>query len=259
MDFAEEKTGAISILSSACARNLGLDMRITGDKSTAAYRSRFLAIDPAGNEPILVIEAPTLKGSVVLIRPGQEIKVSFSDEGKKRTFKSTVLGRGKFNLNNEVTVPSLELPIPTLASSEETRSYYRLRMRDVRPVELTLGILAKEKGENRRVRSREKGILTDLGGGGLGFRIPEGRSLLLVVGARVFLSFRLPSDNEHIRILGRICFSVRRPELREVFFGVQFIEVDSDIEYKRSVDKILHFVAAQQRQGLGKRILINNE
>jgi len=194
---------------------------------------------------------------VVLVRPGQEIKISFSDEGKKQTFKSIILGRGKFNLNDEITVPSLELPIPELASSKEKRSFYRFRIGDSQPVEINLGIFAKEKGKNRRIRSREKGLLTDLGGGGLGFRISEGRSLLLVVGARVFLSFRLPLDDEHIRVLGRICFSVRRPELREVFLGVQFIEVDSDIEYKRSVDKILHFVTKQQRQSPGNRISVN--
>lgn len=108
------------------------------------------------------------------------------------------------------------------------------------------------------MRSREKGLLTDLGGGGLGFRIPEGRSLLIGVGTRLSLSFRLPADDEQIKVLGRICFSLRRPELREAFFGVQFTELDSDVEYKRNVDRILRFVAERQRQSLSNRIRIND-
>jgi hypothetical protein len=41
--------------------------------------------------------------------------------------------------------------------------------------------------------------------------------------------------------------------LQQIFSGVQFVEVDSDVNFKRSVDRILHFVAEQQRISLGNR------
>lgn len=253
-----KKAEAVEVLSSACALNLPLDMRIIGDRSKTDYRSRFLSFGEDPKKPVLLIEAPTSKGSVVPVRPDRSVKVMFSHNGRSRSFDSHILGRGKFKLSDTVTVPSLELLVPEEISSGEKRSFYRIFVADTPPIELNLGVLAEEEGGPRRIRSREKGLLTDLGGGGLGFRMPEGKSLLLSVGTRLSLSFRLPADDAEIKLLGRICFSLRRPELREVFFGVQFTELDFDVEYKRSVDRILRFVAERQRQDLSNRIRIND-
>lgn len=253
-----KKSEAATVLSSACALNLPLDLRIIGDRSKTEYRSRFLNFDESSKKPVLLIEAPTSKGNVVPVRPDRRAKVLFSFDGRSRSFESHILGRGKFRLSPTVTVPSLELLVPEEISSGEKRSFYRIFVADTSPIKLDLGVLSKEEGGSRRIRSREKGLLTDLGGGGLGFRIAEGRSLLLGVGARLSLSFRLPGEDERIKVLGRICFSLRRPEVREVFFGVQFTELESDVEYKRSVDRILRFVAEWQRQNLSNRIRIND-
>ncbi len=251
-------TEVVEVLSGACALNLPLDLRIIGDRSKAEYRSRFLSFGENPKKPVLLVEAPTSKGSVVPLRPDRRVKVVFSYNGRNRSFESHILGRSKFRLSPTVTVPSLELLVPEEISSGEKRSFYRIFVADTPPIELNLGVLTEKKEGPRRIRSREKGFLTDLGGGGLGFRIPEGRSLLLGVGTRLSLSFRLPAEEEQIKVLGRICFSLRRPELREVFFGVQFTELDSDVEYKRSVDRILRFVAERQRQSLSNRIRIND-
>jgi len=236
----------------ACAQNLPLDLRVEGDKPAELYKSRFLRLDDSKGNPILLIEAPTLKGNIVPIRPGQNVRISFSHNGYEYAFASQVLGRTKFELNPQLTVTSLELLIPEQVSSGGKRGFYRIPL-GTAPSEVALSILAKGKSGKDRVRSREKGTLTDIGGGGLGFRMPEGKSLLLSPGTRLLLQFPLPGDNDQIKLPGRICFSLRRPELREAFFGVQFTDVDTKIEYKQDVDKILHFVAEQQRQLMRER------
>jgi c-di-GMP-binding flagellar brake protein YcgR len=132
------------------------------------------------------------------------------------------------------------------------RGFYRLLADEVETIEVRLGILADKEEGAGRVRWREKGALTDIGGGGLGFRIAEGKTLLLGPDTRLMLRFTLRPDEE-IRLLGKVCFSLRQSERREAFFGVQFIDLDSDLEYKRGVDRILHYVAEKQRLSLGER------
>jgi len=189
----------------------------------------------------------------VPVRPGQEIKVSFSYDGRGMSFTTHIRGRGKFSLSSAVSVPSLNILVPENVSIRERRGFYRLLVTDLPPIEITMGVFSGE-GTRRRIRSREKGVMTDLGGGGLGFRISEGKSLLLALGTRLSLSFQLPDDEQEIKIIGRTCFSLRRSELREIFFGVQFVETESNIEYKQSIDKILRFVAERQRRMLKERI-----
>lgn len=254
MKSQEKKSESVSVLSSACAQNLPLDLRILQDRSKEEYRSRFLSINESRRRPALVIEAPTSKGGVVPIRSGSAVRVFFSEGERSLTFHSQVVGRGKFRLNPRVTVPSLELLVPEAVSSADKRNFYRIPVGDI---ELSLGIFAQTRGRRDRIRAREKALLTDLGGGGLGFRIQEGKSLLLDTGSRLLLSFRLPNDDEPVRLLGRICFNIRRPELREAFFGVQFVDIDSDLEYKTGVDRILRFVAKHQRKNLGGRIILS--
>lgn len=251
-----EKSSCLAVLRVACSKNLPLDVRVLGEQSAETYRSRFLGISDR-DTPVskgLIIEAPTVKGNVVLMRPGQEIKVIFVYEGTFHSFNTRILDRERHQLNPQVTVSSLKLELPESLSTGKIRSFYRLPIPDSNRIELSLGIYAKQGARVRRIRAREKAFLTDLGGGGLGFRIPEGRSLLLSVDAHVFLSFRLPEDEEPIRLIGRVCFSLRKREMREMFFGVQFVETESDVQYKKNINRILRFVAEQQRLILSNRI-----
>ena len=249
----EKNAEVVSILSRACAQNLPLKLRIIGKKPGSDYRSRFLDLEATREGLILVIEAPTSGGTIVPARPGEDTRVTFSFSGRDLSFVSKVVRRGKFSLSPTVEVPSLDLLVPERVSFSERRSFYRIVVTESPPIELKIGVLAEE-GKPRRVRSRVKGILTDIAGGGLGFCMSEGKSLLLAIGTRLLISFRLPDDEQETKVVGRICFSLRRSELRQAFFGVQFMEIDSDIEYKKGVDKILRFVAEQQRRMLSERI-----
>jgi c-di-GMP-binding flagellar brake protein YcgR len=247
----------LSTLKDACQKNLPLDVRLVGNQTTEIYRSRFLNPPENAESDTLLIEAPTSRGSVVLLRPGQEIKLIFAYQGIIHSFTTEIVSRGRYQLSEEVTVRFLKLQAPETLATGKIRSFYRLAIPGSTPLELSLGVFAKQKGKPQRIRAREKAIITDIGGGGLGFRIPEGRSLLLGVDTRLSLNFHFPDDEEPMRLLGRICFYLRRKDLREVFFGVQFIEVDSGIDYKRSVDRILRYVAEKQRMLLKNRINVN--
>jgi len=239
-------------LSSACAKNLSLDLRILDDTPPTTYRSRFLGLTERPREITLLIEAPTDRGSTIPVRPGQAVRITFTLADRDRYFETVVLDRGRHQLNPDVSIPALELQVPEKVVVEGKRSFYRVTFDYTHKLVAKLAILADDESGGTRVRGREKVVLTDLGGGGLGFRISEGKSLLLNPGTRVLLTFSLGSEEE-IKLRGRICFSLRQPELREAFFGVQFIDIESDIAYKRSVDSILHFVAEEQRRNLGER------
>ena len=248
----KKKTAPNTVLATACARTVSIDLCIVGEKPVPVYRSRFLRLEERSKEDALLIEAPSLKGSVIPIRKGQRVKVTFKLNGQDNYFETTVLDRGRYQLNPDLSVASLELQAPEEVLSGGRRGFYRMFVDETEIIELSVGILADGKKGAGRVRWREKGILTDIGGGGLGFRIAEGKSLLIGPGTRLMLRFKLRPDGR-IRLLGKVCFSLRQPELREAFFGVQFVDLDSDLEYKRSVDKILYYVAEKQRLNLEER------
>jgi c-di-GMP-binding flagellar brake protein YcgR len=239
-------------LVAACDKNLPISMRIEGEKSTVVYRSRFLGIEERSEKIVLLIEAPAPKGSVVPIRPGRQAKITFALNDQENYFEAIVLARDRHQLNRETSIASLELEMPEEVFSGGKRGFYRLAIDGAEAIEVRLGILANDEGGSNRVRWREKAVMTDIGGGGLGFRISEGKSLLLSPGTRLLLRFKLRPEDEEIKLMGRICFSLRQPELREAFFGVQFIDLDSNIEYKQHVDRVLHYVADEQRRSLGE-------
>ncbi|NQU08945.1 MAG: flagellar brake protein [Candidatus Abyssubacteria bacterium] len=240
------------ILLSACAKNLPIDLSIIGEKPGAVYRSRFLRMEETSEEVLLTIEAPALKGGIVPVRPGQNLKISFVLNGQDWIFETTIVARGKFHLNPQTTVSSLQLLAPEEVLSGGKRGFYRVTLDDAAPKTVRLAILAEEIEGKKRIRWRERGVMTDIGGGGLGFCISEGKSLLISPGAHLLLRFRLRPEGKELRLLGRVCFSLRQPELREAFFGVQFIDVDSEMEYKQAVDEILRFVAEEQRRNISE-------
>ena len=248
-----KKIGPNPGLAAACAKNLPLNLWVIGEHSPALYKSRFLGQDERSGETVVFIEAPADKGNIVPIRPGRQVKAIFTLNGQDYYFETSVLDRGKFQLNPQTSVPSLELQAPEEVLAEAKRGFYRVAIDAAEPIELRLGILAEDQDGGGRIRWRERGTLTDVGGGGLGFRISEGKSLLISPATRLLLRFKLDPEDEEIKLMGRVCFSLRQPELREAFFGVQFIDVESDVEYKRNIDRILHFVAETQRLSLGER------
>jgi c-di-GMP-binding flagellar brake protein YcgR len=249
----KKKTSPNPVLAAACEKNLPIDLRIAGEKSPDVYRSRFLALEERPDSIALLVEAPAPKGTVVPIRPGQQARVTFTLNDQENYFEAVVRDRGRHQLNRETSIATLELEMPEEVFSAGKRGFYRHPIDSAEIIEVRLAILASDGGDSKRIRWREKAALTDIGGGGLGFRISEGRSLLLSPGTRLLLTFKLGPEEEEIILLGRICFSLRQPKLRQAFFGVQFIEVESEIEYKQNVDKVLHYVAYMQRRSLGER------
>ncbi len=249
----KKKTERNPVLAAACDSAVSLDLRIDGEMPVTFYRSRFLRLEKESEDDTLLIEAPTHRGSVVPVRPGQRVKIVFKLNGQDNYFDSTVLDRHRHPLNPDLSVASLELQAPEEMFSGGRRGFYRVMVGEAENIHVNVGILADsdEKGAGR-VRWREKAAITDIGGGGLGFKIAEGKSLFLGPDTRVALQFTLKEDKE-IRLLGRVCFSLRQSELREAFFGVQYVDIDSDLEYKRNIDRVLRFVAEKQRLSLGER------
>jgi c-di-GMP-binding flagellar brake protein YcgR len=249
-----KKDEVLANLRLACARGLPLDVRIVGDQPVVEYRSRFLGIEGGAKEPLLIIEAPGTGGSIIPVRPGRTIRATYFHDSRYHSFAAEVVGRGKFVLNPETTVSSLQLSLPEDIWPERKREYFRIPVDANPPIPVKLAIMARGTRRPGRIRARETGILTDIGGGGIGFCVPEGRSLMLDLGTRVTVEFSLPSDDEEpIYLMSRVCFCLRKAKEREVLFGVQFIDVDSDVEYKRGVNRILKYVAEEQRRSLRQR------
>ncbi len=249
----KKKAAPNPVLVTACDRTVSIDLRIADEAFATVYRSRFLRLEEGSEYHTLLIEAPTLRGSVIPVRPGQRMKIAFKLNGQDNYFDTTVLDRRRHPLNPDISVASLELQTPEEMLSSGKRGFYRLLVGETEVVEVKIGILAdhSEVGAGR-VRWREKATLTDIGGGGLGFRLAEGNSLFIGPDKRLTLKFTLPPDEE-IRLLGRVCFSLRQSKRREAYFGVQFVDLDSDLEYKRNIDRVLSYVAEKQRLSLGER------
>jgi hypothetical protein len=248
-----KESEAFEILRDVCTRRATLDLRVFGRKKQDEYKSRFLQLDEYAELPTVTIQAPAPEGENILVPLDHEVEVSFLHMRQPHFFITLASGHGTFRVARKKIIRSLELLAPNEIVLAEKRNFYRVRLEEDRRVEIKLEILS-EDDEAIRVRSREKGIITTVGGNGLGFYLPEGRSLLLNVDTRLRLRFRLQPDEEELKLLATIRFRLRRPKIREIFFGVQFIGIDSDIKYKQSVDRVLRFVAEEQRRHLSQRI-----
>lgn len=246
-----------TILRNACINLAPLELRLIGAKSSKECASRFLQLDEYAEIPTVTIQAPVHRGRPVTASPGQNVEVSFTHDGQPHQFLTSIRRYGEISLDPNTTVAAFDLIAPREISIADKRRFYRVYPDTDEPIEVKLAVLADEEEQNDRIRSREKAKLTSIAGEGLGFRMPEGRSLMLHAGTRVRLKLRLRPEDDELRLIARICFRLRKPKEREVLFGVQFIDIDSDIEYKRSVDRILRFVAEEQRRYLAERTHLN--
>jgi c-di-GMP-binding flagellar brake protein YcgR len=247
----------LAILRDVCISLARVELRLIGDRNATEYRSRFLQLDEYADEPTVTIEAPKLKGETIILPLDREVEISFLHKGRPNLFVTQVAGHGRTTVGRDIDTPSLVLPVPDEISIDEKRSFYRVQFDEDRAIEVKLGILADEKGESQRIRAREKGTITTIGGNGLGFRMPEGKSLLLNAGTRVQLKLRLAPGEKELKLLAVVRFRHRRPNAREVFFGVEFLDIDTDIKYKQSVNRILRFIAEEQRRYLASRSHLN--
>ena len=218
-------------------------------------KSRFFGLQAKSDAPCVIVEAPVLDGTILPLRPGQEVEVYFRVDDTRYMYHATVLNRGDFALNSGLVARALEITYPKSLARGQKRSHFRVPVSRVRPVELRYGLVDRKTPDpvaRPAILFRGKSELVDLSAGGLAFDLPERNGLLVRPGRRLLCEFTLPTK-ERLTLHGRVAH--RYPVHREnaLRYGVQFVDIHRSVDFKAAHDRLLRYVVEVQRESLAKR------
>lgn len=178
------------------------------------------------NDSGLYIAMPYLRGSALVLSPGEEVQVRFTHESGVYMFTSRVLAR------KQETVPLYRIGYPTEVKRIQQRRFVRL------PIMLDV-IYAPVPEKPAQQPVWVKGRTADLSGGGLRLRVRE----LLPVGTLLTLKFYLPWEKKPVELTleGRVVRTEvtegREPGEKLYFLGIEFVNIT-----RRDQDEIVRFI-----------------
>lgn len=218
-------------------------------------KSRFFGMQAADDVPHVVVEAPVLDGTIVPLRPGEDVDVFFMVDNVRYTYRARVISRGRFPLNGGGVARSLEISYPRRLTRGQKREFFRTTISLIRPIELQLGLMDPKSADpisNPAVLFRRRSVIVNLSGGGLAFDLPQQHRLLLRPGQRLLCHFSLPST-QTLELQGRVTHRLPVSAERATRFGMRFIDVHRAVRFRTAHDRVLRYVARVQREMLAKR------
>lgn len=231
----------------------------------------------------LVIEEPATLGTPIKLRDGVEL-IGIMSVGQNRwTFKTENIGRTEAALNAHRTVRAYRLRMPTRVTRTQRRDYFRLGvagldlpsvqmwpLNDPKSVVMAERLLddacrAVQRGETPEVPDIMNpsirpdlgpglsGTLLNVGGGGIGVRIPPEHSQIVNRNRVFWMQLDLPGANA-IPILATAKLVHTHLQTDHSIYGGMSFDFSHNQEHKRIVvDEICRFVVQQQRLQLQRR------
>lgn len=231
----------------------------------------------------LVVEEPATLGTPIKLRDGVEL-VGIMSVGQNRwTFQTENIGRTETALNAHRTVRAYRLRMPTRVSRTQRRDYFRLGvagldlpsvqmwpLNDPKSVVMAERLMdeasrAVQRGESPEVPDITGpsirpdlgpgivGTLLNVGGGGIGVRIPPEHSQIANRNRVFWMRLDLPGANA-IPILATAKLVHTHLQTDHSIYGGMSFDFSHNPEHKRIVvDEICRFVVQQQRFQLQRR------
>ncbi len=218
-------------------------------------KSRFFTLQAGAEAPSVIVEAPVSDGTILPLRPGQEVEVYFRVDDTRYMYQATVLKRGEFPLSSGQAARALEITYPQRLSRGQKRAYYRVPVSRLHPVELRYGLVDRKTPDpvvRPSVLFRGRTEVIDLSAGGVAFDLPERNRLLVRPGNRLICEFSLPND-ERLTLHGRVAHRYALRGERALRYGLQFIDIHRQLNFKVAHDRLLRYVVEVQRESLAKR------
>jgi c-di-GMP-binding flagellar brake protein YcgR len=192
------------------------------------------------NDTTLTLAMPFYRGQIVPLRPGLNIKVSFSKERIVYSFETTILKRVRPPL------PLLIVKKPVEAERRQRRAWVRIELSiPVKYRRWKLGDSLQSNSDSTADFTETSSI--DISGGGMMFTTNE----KLQQGDLLFVSLEIP-DFGPLNVKSRITRISRTPPAAKAkyFVGVEFLDLRENDQ-----DRIVKIVFDRQRELIKKGLL----
>jgi len=266
------------------ARGGSIDVAIARDDEDGPSRQLVWRVNLLGlGRDELVIEEPATMGTPIRLRDGIELVGIMSIGQNRWTFRTENLGRTETALNAHRTVRAYRLRMPTRVTRTQRRDYYRLAVAglDLPAVELwplndprsTLVAERLMAEASRAVQRGEEPVLPDLndptvrpdmgppfdgtllnvGGGGIGIRIPPEHSQIVNRHRLFWMRLDMPGALAVPILATAKLVHTHLQNDHSIYGGLSFDFSQNPDHQALVVDEICRFVVQQQRFQLQRR------
>ncbi len=245
------------LLELACAYNSPLSIRRESGEDVYRYKSRLLDLKKAPGPLAVVIEQPTPDGPAPSLRPNTEIILFFATEKDRYSFDGRILRKIKYDLGRRRKVSALEITYPNLLRSGQRRSYYRVPVPLLIPIDLDCAFVdeAEREEDNEIVELKElssqarlKARTINISVGGMLIEFVEGDADRARPGARLAIELSLAQDETSLKLKVVIRRIEKNPTTLQVMAAIEFVETDEAFEHKLAINRLYKYVAERQRE-----------
>ncbi len=256
------------------------------------WRVRVLSI--ADNE--IVIEQPSALGRAIELHDGAELAALFAIGQNRWMFRAIKLGSVEHQLNSTRTLAAMRISVPENVERCQRRHYYRIETTTLNLPEVEMWPLLDPKSvvvaeraceiqfkgqscENHssdnsdvadgclpfdeslmpEVGPKFMAELTNLGGGGVGIRVPSTHAAALGRHKVFWMRFRLPPGvTTPICATGKLTHS-HMDSMQHTYGGLAFDFSFNPAHQEFVVDQICKYIADQQREQLKRQRMVRTD
>lgn len=176
-----------------------------------------------------------------LLVAGTPLRVRLAFEKRAYWFLSTFVGP----LPKSQQMLMIEAPASVTEDMRDDRTLYRLRQWTRKPIPVVLWTVPDPTGQFGGIRW--EGELADVGGGGIGVKIPADQEGLAQPGRMVGIFWTFPQDAFPFVLKGVIRHKKILVDSKTVRLGIQFVEAFNRTEHQATLNRLLHYIAQQER------------
>jgi len=235
-------------LCQAIARNAGLVLSLPSAGMLRHHKSRFLAESEAG----FVVESAPGEHALVceLIDSQQMVGVAFKQGPTKVVFTTCILEElPQYQINPETMVEALVLKKPDSVKVIQRRASYRVRITGESEMQLRVWRIGEKSYlRDRPMAAQELAVeLRDLSIGGVGVLIKgkEGEPPRISEADR--LRIQLTYQSHNLLLEGRLRSSLATPHKDRIRGGIQFKQLQEDLEGRQTQAALTRIVGELQR------------
>jgi hypothetical protein len=215
----------------------------------SVHKSRFLGAVESPRRLFVERPAPAAPDAPLPDIPvGGSIGVAFRRGHKKCLFTSVVVGRGEYQLNDQMRVESLTLNWPDVVQELQRRAYYRAAVPRHKQVaaEIWQGGTVNRKKAGTAVWPSYTGRLIDLSAGGLRLVLNANQNPRLNIGEPVGIEFRPDPTGPTFLLNGILRYLGPMPD-GTLAMGFQFTGLEATIDGRKVLQQLLRVVNQYQR------------
>ncbi|MEE8169834.1 MAG: PilZ domain-containing protein, partial [Phycisphaerae bacterium] len=224
-----------------------------GEGGWTLMRSRFIPRDPGGGR--LFIEPPTLESQdadqriPIELTPGQHLGFTFRRGHHKCMFASTVIGRQRIPINQELHVDAVMIRRPDELQQLQRRAFFRVPVPAGITVAARIQRLAGESpsAPGEAAESVVCGQVRDLSAGGVCIQLPAGAEMHPRIGDPFRITIQ--AERSDPIVADAVYRHTHLDERGEILLGLQLIGFETTRQGRKSLGALTRLIRTLSRDG----------